>query len=1088
MKRPTISRNGTRLFTSNNPNRRMAEEKIRIDLEHPVTVCKASAGTGKTFTLAAYYIGLLMSGVDYRSILAITFTNKATAEMSERILTNLYEIWHGTADAEFMESMRSFMFRNRDKDAAWIAGRAEWCFKQMLSDFDNVKIQTIDSFLQTLLTGLAGMLHQSAGMNTELDSDHVIGEAVEQLLTTEMTEQDLTIMRDFLYMRLEQEGTVYIKKSLVALAKELYNESVQMLDSRGEIVFDAAQIAARRERLSARRDNSQEILRLRTETEQMMLQLEGMELTGCGHVTTSIKSAIKDIRESLYPPEDKNKPSFRGLKDEAYSAAKAYKGDWSKVPTPIYDSVMALQEAARRCRAYYATMDLSVALSYEMQLMSSLQRLIRRNLAEANSALLSRTASVLNEALRSGDADFILEKAGIRYHHVLMDEFQDTSKLQWSVIEKLLQELVAGAGNTILIVGDIKQSIYRWRNGDWHIMDELANAQAGALSYGRLNKRFTSLQKNFRSSEKVVKFNLSFFDYMMANYPNFHEQALLCDDEAELIRRIYKEDYKEAKLSQFYQADKKQGGYVRFKAYEEKDECLTALFDTIESLLPNIRPTDMMVLVRFGADAQLITNAHAALDAADYPKLSKVNFVSASSFQLDASEAVNTIIAALHIVANNNDQVAAYQVSLAVGKPNIVEQICAQVTVRTPLYEAVCELVKLLLTDENGQYLGSETAYIDNLLDRTREYVRAYGSDIPEFLDYWAETLHEKPIPTSAAGAIRIMTIHKSKGLQAQTLFIPFCNWKMDEGKASTKIWCPIAPELEEGSDYIPIPNKNDAAESAYQPQYMDEHMNLRVDSLNMLYVALTRAEDNLYVFTDYKEGSKGAKPKHVGTYLVEKCGSTDYEEGQVVVKGVSGKSGKDKSKPFAFDTASQQQAELWANSEQVRFIQSQEGALYTENSQEAYRRVTQMEEGTLCHEIFANIRQADELDAVLDDFETRGEIRDKAQREELRTLISSAWNGNEQMRSWFVDPWELKLEQAILQPDKEIRPDRVMIDRNTNEAIVLDYKFGRWNEHYITQVREYMDALRQLGHPRVRGYLWFARENRLIEVKGGQA
>ena len=227
----------------------------RIDMHHPVTVCKASAGTGKTFTLAAYYIVLLMSGEDYRAILAITFTNKATAEMSERILKNLYEIWHGTADLNFVESVRSFMFRNRDKDAAWMQARAEWCFNQMLVDFDNVKIQTIDSFLQTLLNGLAGMLHQSAGMNTELDSDRVINEAVDQLLTSEMTEQDLVIMRDFLYVRLEQEGTIYIKQSLVALAKELYNESVQMLDSRGEIVFDAQKITERRERLAAMREN-----------------------------------------------------------------------------------------------------------------------------------------------------------------------------------------------------------------------------------------------------------------------------------------------------------------------------------------------------------------------------------------------------------------------------------------------------------------------------------------------------------------------------------------------------------------------------------------------------------------------------------------------------------------------------------------------------------------------------------------------------------------------------------------------------------------------------------------------------------------
>ena len=152
------------------------------------------------------------------------------------------------------------------------------------------------------------------------------------------------------------------------------------------------------------------------------------------------------------------------------------------MPQAIADIAVKMTDAAHRCRAFYDTIDLSVALSYEMQLMTSLQRIIQRNLTEANCALLSRTASILDSALRGGDADFILEKVGIRYHHVLMDEFQDTSKLQWSVIEKLLHELVAGEGNSLLIVGDIKQSIYRWRNGDWHIMDSLTSEGMSELS------------------------------------------------------------------------------------------------------------------------------------------------------------------------------------------------------------------------------------------------------------------------------------------------------------------------------------------------------------------------------------------------------------------------------------------------------------------------------------------------------------------------------------------------------------------------------------------------------------------------------
>ena len=150
---------------------------------------------------------------------------------------------------------------------------------------------------------------------------------------------------------------------------------------------------------------------------------------------------------------------------------------------------------------------------------------------------------------------------------------------------------------------------------------------------------------------------------------------------------------------------------------------------------------------------------------------------------------------------------------------------------------------------------------------------------------------------------------------------------------------------------------------------------------------------------------------------------------------------------------------------------------MYTDYGEEAYRRVARIEEGTLCHAVFAELRTKDQLEDVLDSFQSRGEIRDAAQRDQLRTLISSAWQGSPQMNSWFTDPWQLKLEESLFLNKRELRPDRVMINPLTGEAIVLDYKFGHWENKYIDQVREYMEALRQAGYASVRGYLWFAHK-----------
>ncbi len=1014
----------------------------RIDIKRPITICRASAGTGKTYTLAAYYVGLLLSGEDYRSILAITFTNKATAEMSERIIGYLHSIAQGQ-ESDFLALARQFMIRDRQAPDELLQKRAGECFKKMLLDYDNVQIMTIDSFLQTLLSGLAGVLKMSAGMNTELDVDHVISRSVDQLLTTDMTAADRTILEDYMRLKLDQESRWDVRQSLCTMAHELYNESVQVLDANGAVLFDPAALAKRREVVHQLWANDERVQAL----EQLLRKCNPEPYN------RNTRYAYDRLVNSVQAPEKMSADDrFRGVSERSCNA----------------DEMLRATELAAEVGRFYNTLQLTIRFSRDTELMGSLQALIQRNLTEANCALLARTAGTLSAALRAGDADFILEKAGIRYRHVLMDEFQDTSQLQWSVIRQLLQDVLAGEGNTLLIVGDIKQSIYRWRNGDWHIMEGLSGERI-AMNGERVNQRFTSLTRNFRSSEEVVRFNLSLFQHLY----NHADDAL--------IARIYDEGFAPEQLESFYQSNKKKGGYVRFKAFPKgtKEELTADMFDRMEQMMQKgAVSSDMMILVRDKKDAAFITDLHAMLDAEQYPKLSAARMVSADSFLLEASEAVRTVIAGLKYVVLQDEVAAAYVVMTTGGDETILTRLREAVNKNTPLYEAVCELVKVLLTNDNGQYVGTETAYINNLLDRTRAYVSSYGAGMEDFLVYWDDTMHTKPIPALATDAIRIMTVHASKGLQAQTLFVPFCSWPKEVGKFAPKVWCPVAAEVE-GDDFVPIQYGPEMANSAYDASYAEEQMNLRIDNLNLLYVALTRAEDNLFVSTMYpvkKDGTMGAC-NHVGRYIMDFVEADEYEAGQIKIKN---------------DHKETQQvsltAELWANSDQVRFVQSQEGALYTSYGDEAYRRVAKMDEGTLCHEIFANLRKADELEQVLDRFMSSGEIRDEEQREKLKSLISSAWEGNEQMRDWFTAPWQLKLEEPIYMDHRELRPDRVMINPKTNEAIVLDYKFGKMEEQYKQQVGEYMEALRRMGHNPVRGYLWFAHQSKdkqLVQVHG---
>ena len=799
---------------------------------------------------------------------------------------------------------------------------------------------------------------------------------------------------------------------------------------------------------------------------------------------------------------------FRGLTDKQLESAEG--GKWNKLPVDMVRLVAEASRCGKQCLIAYNTYQLSKEFTYDLQLMSELRALIDRNLLEANKTLLARTADQLCRALKDGDADFILEKAGIRYHHVLLDEFQDTSKLQWKVFDKLLKELAAGEGNSILVVGDIKQSIYRWRNGDWHTMEQLGKENTYYYAYH--NEQFPRLVRNFRSSRQVVEFNLSLFRFIGEQYADFayykrsaeKEVQSPSSAEAAQVKEIYDEGFLPEKIEEYYRSndDAKAGGYVCFRAFVKegktgaKPQMLASMFDEMERLLSEgITPEQMMVLVRYNTEVSDITETFNQLDAETYPLLKSVCLATESSYHLSESADIKTIMAILYcLVKRQNNSVYEEIIHRSLQNCDI-DQLSLQFSTEAPLFETVSDILRLYFCDEKGRYIGSEHAYIDTFLDFVRSYVASEGGKMEDFLTYWEDTLQEKSIPMSSVNAIRIMSVHKSKGLEAQTLFVPFCNWESEvKSSKEPKVWCNAVLPDENGKEIaLPIQYGLDMKQSDYRAGFEEERHNLRVDNLNLLYVALTRARDNLFVFTDCDK--KMGISNSVGQYLLRYEGieAGELKEGDSYAERVYGKivvpeeKTKEAENPFDFIGANPSDSQLWSDGRQVRFVQSKEGQLYTEHGEEAYRLTARMDEGTLCHNIFAHIHTLDELDHVLDEFESRGEIKDKEQRETLKSLISSAWEGNETVRGWFTDPWELQLENAIYEDHNEIRPDRVMIDKAQSKAIVLDYKFGKERREHKEQVRKYMQAQRNLGYQHVEGYLWYAKNkqgDQLKEVK----
>lgn len=1081
-----------------------------IDIHRPLNVCRASAGTGKTFTLAAYYVGLLLSGESYRSILAVTFTNKATAEMRERIMGYLYGISQGH-EPDFLKRARDFMIRRRGSTDEELQVAAGECFREMLLDYDNVRVQTIDAFLLQLLGGMASVLQLSTGLTTELDIDHVIATAVDRLLTTDLSDEVKQLMEEYLNLQIDQEKQWDVRAAIRQMAKELYNESVQVLDAEGRIAFDAKALARYREGVEQawmqRADRAMLQQLLTAINPERMMDPKATMPKMLPHGADIQKACIR-LQDSLNRPEKtKTADVFRGLTPIQYEAARG--GQWTKLPADIVEAIVQATDIARQLRTDWFTMRLTLAFTHEMQLMASLRQIIADILDRQNSSLLAQTANKLHEALMQGDADFILEKAGIRYRHVLIDEFQDTSILQWQVFRRLLDDLLAASGNTLLIVGDIKQSIYRWRNGDWHTMKLLG--QDSEHYSDAYNADFPPLVRNFRSSREVVQFNLSLFRSIMDSEQDEAMRAQLREIYDEWFDPEAQPDQK-GHINHFCQATKKPDGFVRFRAFpsrkktseESVDELRTHeamcydMFDTMEELLARgTQPAQMMVLVRRNSDARDIIAMQAALDSTAYPYLSQAHMVSSDSFLLEASRDVQAVVNGLRYLLIR-DTMAAHLVAQVTHRPDAAERLKA-IGSDVPLYETASEIVRLLLCDDEGVYHGSETAYIDCLMDNVRTYVARYGSHMQDFIEYWDDTLHKKAIPAPAGEAIRVMTVHSSKGLQSQTLFVPFCQWPKEIGSTHPKIWCEAQPQGEPPIGFLPIEEGKMMAESAYRKEYDAEHVNQHIDNLNMLYVALTRAEDNLYISAEFAMNKDGLGTNdHVGRYVLDACaGMADalsddslpltrdgapYVEctfGQPLIVPVHKKAG---GETFDFNGVSTQELQLCCDSSQVRFVRSQEGLLYAEYGEEADRRAERIDMGNLCHEIFAATRRLEELPAVLDDFQTRGLIESDEQRANIEHLINGAWRSPE-MRDWFTSPWVVEREKPIYMDGHEYRPDRVMIDEQRQRAIVLDYKFGAHNDKYFEQVRTYMQAMRLLGYTDVSGYLWYAYGSKLVAV-----
>lgn len=1121
-----------------------------------LTVCRASAGTGKTYTLAARYIALLMGSESdflYRNILAVTFTNKATAEMKQRIISYLYVIAEGDgADNErsgFIEKMKHYMDGKSMTDTE-LREKASRVYHHILDDYENMKVTTIDSFLQSLVNGMAHHIGIGAGFGVVLDSKHLIADAVDEVMTSYVLEnkQAEDLLTRYVEELLDEEKKWDVRDNLISMGMEMLRESVQQDDE--NIVTDPNIIRDYRKRLmavyaSAKAEMESEYNKVKDcETDE--------EIDKGSHYYTFITR----VSESLTGKPDSSK-LYKGLTENQVKSLSD-----SKFLKKIKDSARAveIQSALLKmtdlCGKIYTCL-IVVQYLNDLTMMGFVKGRTDNILNETNSVLLARTAYLLARTLQPGDADFILEKSGIRYSHIMIDEFQDTSSLQWNIFERLVSEVLS-AGGTTLIVGDVKQSIYRWRNGDYTIMEGLGSKPSEIKDY--FDENAERLTRNFRSQSNVVKFNLGLFKRIIAEGAYAHE--------FENIYKEGKEGYEEKNLGEFHKYGTEEHGYVQFRAYPVykgtqysnklteaqnsikpkivQPALVDGMFEDIEHLIAKGEsPSDIMILIRKNKESAEIIAGYNRSGLGE----KGISICSNDSFLLETSMAVLTIINCLKVIVKsdsiareflyvNGVKITAEDSKEIVEINGVKKDLREVCNIKKPLYELVESIVGEVLSDTAGMLKSSETAYLNCFMDSVRNYVETYGSDAKAFLTYWDDELHKKAIPASGAAGIRIMTIHSSKGLECKHLFIPFCDWPLEDVRGNIWVDAPkldgIEPEKQLRS--IPVQLSSRMNDCGYGSEYKDEQTASRVDNLNLLYVALTRAADSLYVYTMVGNGitEKDSKTSSAGDLIFKSLGGESVASGKTLVEefkdrfasceldtpvyaqytlGAVDDIQKKKEKgakslsPFEYKYSDDEvvQCDTYVTNENISFRQSQESVLYTQGAAECTETAQKrIDAGVLRHNIFSEISTMADTDRIIDKYYTKGLIETAEDVRVIKEEFDAAWR-NPQMADWFSGNWQLLREIAIIRPQseynadvdkwkslpiaergqspqRELRPDRVMI--KGKKAVVLDFKFGKQNhDKYSRQVKRYIELLKKMGYTDVEGYLWYGFDNEVIPV-----
>jgi ATP-dependent helicase/nuclease subunit A len=1068
--------------------------------EKPLIIYRSSAGSGKTRTLAKEYLklGLKHKSGYFRHILAVTFTNKATQEMKERIVRYLNDFIEGRDNSLEHELKREL-------------GQSDIEFKEncselrslILHQYSQFSISTIDAFFQKVIRSFTREAGLSGDYRLEADNEAVLEEVVNTLIDAIGEDKDLRRwIVDFAIQNLESDKPWDMRRGLIDFSKEILSEEFKLI-----------------ERDFSKKTGDRKFLK------DLLAELGKTTGSFVNHVQALARRGFQVIEDRQFNKGDFWHGAAYGFFQKLTTLGTV--GDfempgvrvtrdlqdlknWPQKQSPRLKEILGVAEAELlpllkeileyRERNFNRALSAEVVQSnfYAYGLMADVSKKLQEYKAENNMMLLADAPQFLQELIGDSDAPFIYEKTGSFFKNYLIDEFQDTSNLQWRNFVPLITESLSSNHRNV-IVGDVKQAIYRWRGGDLTLLQEKLEQQIGTDRVARAN-----LSDNYRSASNIISFNNQLFKSAAAFVSEETGTNLAENAYTDVSQNIIRET-KGFVTIQFLEEEKDQ-------EHKWKTLAKAQLVKTLEEWQQaGVKMKDIAILVRTNGEGQeLVAHLLSYKNSTEAKATLNYDVISNESLRIDGAASVNLILAAMRYLNNHLDGVARaelayefariHQSGLALSDVfSVADQLTFESFLpneftsqktelrKLPLFEMTEMLIRIFRLSDQERELTYLLAFQDIVLNfYTRE-----RNDLQAFLEWWEDNKDSDKTSVKTSGSIdaaEILTIHKSKGLQFKYVIIPFCSWTLDhQGFKQPNLWVEADTPMFKDAGHLSVKYSSKLENTVFAPYYHHERTQIFLDNVNILYVALTRAELGMKIFAPLKKltNRKGELTVPDVSALLQYCITTNETLGNLWEKSaMRWHSGTLERIPEGKDFHQEEIKQLSLKHYPVsrwrdKLVIRQAGKTYFDSDKEE-----RVKYGIHVHSVLSYIHTKTDVDAALQRAIQEGlltTLESDQVKAELQQLLSVPM-----ISSWFDEGWEVHTEVPVILPGgEESRFDRLLI--KDNKAIVIDFKTGASSKTDQQQVLAYMDILRSMNFTEVEGNVLYVRTGEVVEVKAGK-